>query len=265
MPFLSVIIPTYNHDHFLPRSINSVLQQQLADFEVIVVDNSSSDSTRQLIDSYYDHRIKYVSIQNNGIISRSRNLGLKISSGLWVCFLDSDDFWYSDKVSTLMPFMTSLHYDIISSNEYLFNSFSHSTLLLKYGFGDSPTNHSSLLKKGNCLSPSATMISKSFLDKTSVRFSQDPQLIGAEDYDFWLNIAYHHARFFHHQSTGGEYTIHSTNTSSRILTHSLSVLKVKLRHLRLGRYQLFTVTLVVVKHIASTVYRYLTQIFSYSS
>lgn len=261
MTFLSIIIPTYNHDYFLPRAINSILQQQYPDIEIIVVDNSSSDSTYALVESYYDHRVKYLPISNHGIISRSRNLGLANASGEWVCFLDSDDFWYSDKLSTLMPYLKAETYDVISSNEYIFNSKSHHRSLLSYGFGDAKTNHSSLLLRRNCLSPSATIISKAFLDKFSVSFSESRQFIGAEDYDFWLTLALSNARFFHCSSIGGEYLIHGNNVSSRILSHSCAVLMVKLKHLKLGNFGIFAFVLVLSRHIASTVYMLFKQAF----
>jgi len=260
MTFLSVIIPTYNHDYFLPRAINSILQQQFSDLEIIVVDNCSSDSTYSLIKYYYDHRVKYISISNHGIISCSRNLGLEKATGDWVCFLDSDDFWYSDKLSTLMPYLVSSKYDVISSNEYMFDSKSHRASLLSYGFPDTPTNHSSLLLRKNCLSPSATLVSKAFLDHASIYFSESPQFIGAEDYDFWLTLALSNARFFHCSSIGGEYLIHGSNVSSRILSHSCAVLKVKLKHLKLGNFGIISFVLVFLRHIASTLYILLKQL-----
>lgn len=261
MTFLSVVIPTYNHDIFLPRAINSVLQQDFTDLEIIVVDNSSSDSTHQLVTTYYDKRVQYYSINNEGIISSSRNLGLSIASGSWICFMDSDDFWYPDKLSHLTSYLLSDQYDVLTSNEIMFNSLSYTSTLLSYGFGSILTTHSSLLLRRNCLSPSATLISKSFLDQYSLSFSRSRRFIGAEDYDFWLTLAFHNARFFFSSSVGGEYLIHGSNTSSRFFSQQLAILYVKLRHLQFGNYSLAIKLYVFIKHILISIYLFIKNSF----
>ena len=67
-PFVSIVIPTYNHAHFLKRALNSIQEQTYTSWEVIVVDNYSTDNTREIIDSFTNVRIKYYQIHNNGVI-----------------------------------------------------------------------------------------------------------------------------------------------------------------------------------------------------
>ena len=86
-PFFSVIIPSYNHANFIEKSINSVLKQTFKSYEIIVIDNYSTDSTKNIL-SKYKNKIICKKIHNLGIIAKSRNLGLKISKGKWICFLD---------------------------------------------------------------------------------------------------------------------------------------------------------------------------------
>ena len=94
---ISVIIPTYNRILFLKRSIDSVLAQTLQPYEIIIVDDGSSDGTSAMIKKNYPN-LKLICQENKGV-SAARNIGVKASSGDWVCFLDSDDEWKKNKLS----------------------------------------------------------------------------------------------------------------------------------------------------------------------
>ncbi|CAD5928847.1 putative glycosyltransferase RT0329 [Planktothrix tepida] len=91
MARVSVIIPTYNCDRFLPEAIDSVLMQTYQDYEIIVIDDGSTDETRQVLESY-QNKIRYFYQQNQGS-AVARNLGIKQAKGELIAFLDADDFW----------------------------------------------------------------------------------------------------------------------------------------------------------------------------
>jgi len=91
MPLISVIIPTYNRARFVGQAIDSVLRQDFPDFEIIVVDDGSTDNTRQVLTGYGD-RIVCIHQQNAGV-SAARNAGIAAAAGDWLAFLDSDDEW----------------------------------------------------------------------------------------------------------------------------------------------------------------------------
>jgi len=91
MPHVSVIIPTYNRATHISRAIESILTQSYRDWEVIVVDDGSSDHTKQVVQAYGD-RVRYV-FQSNAGPGAARNLGIRISEGTYLAFLDSDDAW----------------------------------------------------------------------------------------------------------------------------------------------------------------------------
>ncbi len=91
MPQVSVIIPTYNRARYIARAVESVLSQTYRDFEIIVVDDGSSDNTPQVLERYAD-RIRYV-FQENAGPGAARNLGIRVSTGEYLAFLDSDDMW----------------------------------------------------------------------------------------------------------------------------------------------------------------------------
>ena len=91
MPRVSVIIPTYNCDRFLPEAIDSVLMQTYQDYEIIVIDDGSTDQTCQVLE-FYQNKIRYFYQENQGS-AVARNLGIKQAQGEFIAFLDADDFW----------------------------------------------------------------------------------------------------------------------------------------------------------------------------
>lgn len=95
MPFFSIITPTFNRAHLIGKMIKSVMEQTFVDFELIIVDDGSTDHTKSHIQSYTDPRIKYV-FQENGERGKARNTGVQHATGNYVFFLDSDDLIYPD-------------------------------------------------------------------------------------------------------------------------------------------------------------------------
>lgn len=95
MPIVTVIIPTYNRGYIVQRAIDSILMQSLPDFEIIVVDDGSTDDTRIVVESIKDARIKY-RYKPNGGVSSARNAGMAEANSEFIAFLDSDDVWPKD-------------------------------------------------------------------------------------------------------------------------------------------------------------------------
>lgn len=92
MPKVSVIIPTYNRSYIVCEAIDSILSQTVTDIELLVVDDGSTDDTRQVVEAINDERIRYLYKQNGGV-SSARNVGISHAKGSYVAFLDSDDVW----------------------------------------------------------------------------------------------------------------------------------------------------------------------------
>ena len=104
-PLISIIIPSYNHAHFLTLALQSVISQSYTNWEVIIVDNHSEDDTDQVISNFSNYRISLLKIHNEGVIARSRNKGVLASKGEWIAFLDSDDWWKPEKLSDCLELM----------------------------------------------------------------------------------------------------------------------------------------------------------------
>ena len=97
-PFVSIIIPTYNRAKLVGKALKSIIDQTYKNWEVIVIDNHSTDDTDKIFKNFIDPRIRYFKIHNHGIIAKSRNFGIKMAKGEWIAFLDSDDWWTNDKL-----------------------------------------------------------------------------------------------------------------------------------------------------------------------
>jgi glycosyltransferase involved in cell wall biosynthesis len=110
-PFFSIILPTYNRAHTLARCIDSIIRQTYSDWELIIVDDGSTDDTEALVRSYHDVRIKYV-YQENQERSAARNHGIRLAQGEWLCFQDSDDEYLPEHLEILSDGIQSLHSSI---------------------------------------------------------------------------------------------------------------------------------------------------------
>ncbi|MGG7034336.1 MAG: glycosyltransferase family 2 protein [Flavobacterium sp.] len=93
MAFFSVIIPLYNKEHFIENTIKSVLNQTFSDFEIIIINDGSTDKSEEKVKGFNDSRISYFSKENGGV-SSARNMGIQKSNSDFITFLDADDYWY---------------------------------------------------------------------------------------------------------------------------------------------------------------------------
>lgn len=100
MPFFSIVIPLYNKQHFIAITLESVLSQTFEDFEIIIVNDGSTDASENKVKQFNDPRIQYYLRENKGV-SAARNFGITLSKGSYIAFLDSDDFWYPDFLQTM--------------------------------------------------------------------------------------------------------------------------------------------------------------------
>ena len=187
---ISVVIPSYNRKEFLKRSIDSVINQTKKPFEIIVVDDGSTDGTETMIKSDYDF-VKFIKQKNKGV-SAARNIGIKVSIGEWVCFLDSDDEWKRDKLEKQINAMKSNPgYKFFHSNEIWIKNglrINQKKKHKKYG-GDIFDKCLDMCR----ISPSSVMIDKTVFDEVG-NFNED--LVVCEDYELWLRICDKHRVFF---------------------------------------------------------------------
>lgn len=182
-PLVSVIIPTYNRGWILQEAIDSVLEQNFDDYELIVVDDGSVDNTPTILKSY-GKKITVLRQPNQGV-SVARNHGIEAASGGLIAFLDSDDLWLPRKLSTQVKFFADRPQAVIAQTEerWFRNGVRINPKKRHHKFSGMIFKRSLAL----CLvSPSAVMIKKSLFSTVGVF---DESLPACEDYDLWLRIS----------------------------------------------------------------------------
>lgn len=202
----TVILATHNRRDLLPRAIQSVLHQTFEDFELLVIDNGSTDDTRYVVERIKDDRMIYMSNPHpTKSCDQPRNLGIRHANGNTICFLDDDDIWYPRKLEKVKGVFDQYpdvgavcHYENQRHNGRI-------DRLLKYG----PWNnhfYESLLYEGNCLSPSAMAIRRDILKELG-GFDTRTEIELASDYECWLRMAARQIKFHFIEEPLGEFSL----------------------------------------------------------
>jgi glycosyltransferase involved in cell wall biosynthesis len=185
---ISIVMPTYNQSEFLSYAIDSVLSQSFTNWELLIVNNFSSDDTAKILENYSDPRIKVLQINNGGVIAKSRNVAIKASRGDWIAFLDSDDYWLPTKLEILSKYFNTScdliyhHMKVVKGTDNIFaNNPIKSRKLIKPVLKD-------LIINGNTIATSSVVVRKKNLVEVNY-MSEAPELIGIEDYNTWLHIS----------------------------------------------------------------------------
>lgn len=185
-PLVSIIIPTYDRGYCLRRTIQSVLDQTIANWELILIDNHSTDGTDAIVASYEDRRIKVLKIDNKGVIAESRNKGIQTATGKYLAFLDSDDWWMPYKLEKSIEILEGgadfVYHDLyISPSLWIKSRRINSKQVSMPVFRD-------LLINGSQIPNSSVVVRRELIEKVG-GFSEDKQIVGAEDYEGWLRVA----------------------------------------------------------------------------
>lgn len=124
MDLVSIVTPAYNASHLIGDTIKSVQEQSYVDWEMIIIDDCSSDNTVEIVEEYAksDNRIKLLKAPQNGGVARARNIGLDAAKGNYIAFLDSDDLWMPDKLAKQVSFMQQNRYILTYTYYTIFNS-----------------------------------------------------------------------------------------------------------------------------------------------
>ena len=188
-PVVSVIMPTYNRADYLKKSFQSVLDQTFSDFEIIVMNNYSTDDTLDVINSFNDKRIKVINFKNEGIIAKSRNQGIMQSSGKYIAFLDDDDLWCPDKLELQVKYLESHpEFDLVYSNALIIDENG-----IKKGLLMNPkqakTGRVFLDLLYENFIPILTVLMKKEIFEKNGHINENPDIRAAEDYEYWLRAS----------------------------------------------------------------------------
>lgn len=180
--FFSIIIPTYNRAGLIGLTINSILNQSYGNFEIIIVDDGSTDNTEEIIKKINHQKIIYLK-QKNTERGAARNLGISYATGEYITFVDSDDLLYPDYFLNAFkhicefsfPPFFHLAYEVRSANGKII-----------FKADNVPSDETKFLVKGNLLSCMGIFINKNIIDE--FKFNEDRDLAGSEDWELWMRI-----------------------------------------------------------------------------
>ena len=183
-PFFSVIIPAYNRKEMLKVAIESVLAQDFTDFELIVVDDGSTDGTKEMVKSKFGNKISYIYQKNRGPAA-ARNTGIKNSEGKFICFLDSDDRFRREKLSQAYLYIKKYpQYAIFHTQEVWYRRGKFLEHKKKHQKPEGNVFTAAL--KICCVSISTAIIKREVFTKVGL-FDESFPL--CEDYEFWLRAS----------------------------------------------------------------------------
>ena len=183
MPKISVLMPAYNAEKYIKEAIDSILNQTFTDFEFIIIDDCSTDSTAEIIKSYSDERIKYYKNEQNLGVARTLNRGLDLATGEYIARMDSDDISLPKRFEEQIKFMDK-HKDIavLGTGIEIFGSlrgkriFSRTSKELKVD-----------LLFGCCLAHPSVMLRAKYFGKNKLHYN--PEFSKMEDFDLWERIS----------------------------------------------------------------------------
>lgn len=210
-PCVSIIMPAYNGERFIAQAIDSVLAQTWTNWELIIVNDGSTDNTAAILATFKDPRITVITQRNQGQAA-ARNAGLNIAKGKYQAFLDADDLYLPDALANLSEYL-ELHpgVDVVYSDGYFCNE--QAVPLMKLSehrpatpIGDileSVVTTSSIIIAIHC-----TMTRRKVIERSKLQF--DRRLTPSEDWDFWIQLA-RYAQFGYLDKPTCVYRVHETN------------------------------------------------------
>jgi teichuronic acid biosynthesis glycosyltransferase TuaG len=217
-PRFSVVIPTHQAAAFIGRTIACVLGQTFQDFEIVIVDNGSTDGTDAIVAAIGDPRITYRWQEDSGRPANTRNVAISLATGEYVAFLDADDLWRPaklERVASTLDADPSL--DLVAHSVDMVTP--DGAVVGRRAFALEPGDpYAQLLYRGNFLSTSAVTARRTrLLDEDC--FDERDDYITSEDYDLWLRIARDGGRFAVLTEILGDYTVHPGGASANLARH----------------------------------------------
>ena len=197
-PLVSVIMPAYNAEKFIGESIQSVVDQTYANWELLVVDDGSTDKTADIVRAFaeQDSRVKYLS-QHNGGPGKARNTAIATSNGTLIAFLDADDLWLPEKLERQLQALDATNADVIYSNGLIIYEPGAIPGRTDFSIVAGTTEGRKMLDillLQNRIPVQSVMVRKE-ASRDAGPFDESMQFYGCEDYELWLKLAIHGAVF----------------------------------------------------------------------
>lgn len=184
---VTVIMPVHNTQKYIEQAIDSILSQTYTNFELLIIDDASTDNSIDYITNYKDNRIKLVRNKVNLGISRTRNYGIELSNTEYIALMDSDDIATPTRLEKEVRFLDeNSDIDVVGGHMRQIDEDGRD-LNKQWSVCLNPKYVKAYLLLGNTVANGTTMFRKSFVEKSNIRF--DENSIGAEDYRFWVDCS----------------------------------------------------------------------------
>lgn len=207
-PRFSVIMPTHQAAAFIGRTISCVLDQTFADWELVVLDNGSTDGTREIVETFGDPRIRYTWQEDSGLPANSRNNAIRQAGGEFLAFLDADDWWAPGKLERVDEVLRAdPALDLVCHDVDIVDPSGKVLVHRSYALDDRDA-YTQLLYRGCFLTTSATVLRRSCALEAGL-FDERRDFLTVEDFDLWLKVARAGARFHLLNETLGTYLVHA--------------------------------------------------------
>ena len=208
---VSIIMPNYNGSRFLKETIQSVLDQTYQNWELIFIDDCSTDNSLEIIKQFNDSRIRVIENKENSGAAVSRNNAIEVADGRWIAFLDSDDLWNQNKLTTQLEFMNEKKC-AFSFTHYYFDK--NGSVLREFSPKKDEYDYSDILK--HCYIACPTVIYDSFM---LGKVYMPTEAVKREDFGCWLKIL---------KQNVNAHCLHKCLTTVKIHTDSVSYDKTKM-------------------------------------
>lgn len=184
---VSIILCFYNEEKYLEKAINSVLAQTYSNFELIIVNDGSTDGSDKIVKSYHDDRIVYESYEGNRRLAYARNRGLELATGDYIGFFDGDDVMVPDKMEKQVKYLKEHNDIILVSGGYAYmdaeGKVDEKVIMPKY---QSNEQIKAFILFRNCIAVGAALFRREVIDKHHIHFDETNK--ASEDYRFWVDM-----------------------------------------------------------------------------
>lgn len=240
-PEVSIILPSYNYERYIYKAIDSVLDQSFTNWELIIIDDGSKDSSIDVIKKYKDKRIHLYAQSNQGV-SKTLNKGIKLSKGKYICFLDADDKYHPDKLSSQVDTMNA-GFDIVTTKVEAIDENDEKSAIEHFNTSWNLYNIEEISGKNkifnflikNYFCKSSLMIKKDLFDKYGYF---NIKLITAYDLELWLKMV-QSSRITRVEKVLTYYRWHGRNettvNNNRIRTELILILDTFIRDIKISK------------------------------
>lgn len=234
MELISILMPAYNAGEFIADSIRSVIEQTYVHWELIIINDGSTDNTLSIAQSFsnQDHRIRVIS-RENGKMAAARNTGIANARGSWIAFLDSDDLWTPDKLEKqIHASRVNPAIDVFYTDGSIFYGNDLERLDPYRTITGIVFDHKDMYRQlfdYNCVAVLSVMARQSLVERVGNQ-DEDKLVSGCEDWDYWIRMARAGAKFYGIPEKFFYYRRHANNISANFLKMELAKIAVFIRN-----------------------------------